>query len=94
MRTPGIQSEVAATTAVAASTATVTLLPASHRLGVAIFNDSTADLYVKFGAGASASDFGVKVGAGGYYETPANYVGVLTGAWASANGSARLTEFL
>lgn len=60
-----------------------------------IFNDSTADLYVKFGATASATDFTVKIPAGGYFEFPRPvYDGLVTGIWTSATGSARLTEVL
>lgn len=59
-----------------------------------VFNDSSAILYLKFGAGASATSHTVQVAAGGFYEFPFRplYNGQVTGAWASATGAARLTE--
>lgn len=79
---------------VASSATNVTLKAANaSRRGLAIFNDSEAVLYVKFGATASSSSFTVKIAAGGYYEMPQPiYVGIVDGIWASANGNARVTE--
>lgn len=58
-----------------------------------IYNDSSAVLYVKFGATASTTSFTVKLLAGDYFEFPRPlYTGVVHGIWASATGSARLTE--
>jgi hypothetical protein len=78
------------------SSATNVTLQASNtaRLGWACFNDSTAILYIKFGATASATSFTVKVAAGGFYEMPVApvYTGIIDGIWASANGAARVTE--
>jgi hypothetical protein len=81
---------------VASSATNVTLLSSnSSRKGFTIMNDSTAILYVKFGATASSTSFHVKMAAGSYYESPAgvNYTGIIDGIWASANGSARVGEF-
>lgn len=89
---------VAATTATLAnvtSSASNTTLQASNadRIGWACFNDSTAALFVKFGATASSSSFTVKIGAGGFYEMPIPiYTGIIDGIWVSANGAARVTE--
>lgn len=59
-----------------------------------IFNDSTAVLYVKFGATASATSYTVQLAAGAYYEFPQPvYSGNVDGIWASANGNARLTSW-
>jgi hypothetical protein len=59
-----------------------------------IFNDSTAVLYVKFGATASTTSYTVQVPAGGYFEFPVPvYGGEVDGIWASANGSARVTSW-
>lgn len=82
-----------ATTSVASSATTVTLLAAnSARLGATVYNDSTQVLYLLLGAGtASASVYTVQIAAGSYYEVPFRFTGVLTGLWASANGSARIT---
>ena len=62
-----------------------------------IYNDSSAVLYVKFGATASTSSFTVKLNAGDYFEFPRGrdgsiYTGVVHGIWSSATGSARVTE--
>ena len=81
------------TTSVASSATNVTLLAANaSRFGAMIFNDSTAILYVKFGATASATSYTVKMDAGDYFEVPYEFVGQIDGIWASANGYARVTE--
>lgn len=79
---------------VASSDSNVTLKAANaSRRGLIIFNDSSAVLYIKFGATASSSSFTVKVAAGGYWEMPLPiYQGIVDGIWASANGNARVTE--
>jgi hypothetical protein len=78
---------------VAGSATSVTLLAANNnRKGAQIYNDSTAVLYVKFGSTASTTSFTVLMVASAYYEVPAGYVGIITGVWASATGSARVTE--
>jgi hypothetical protein len=81
---------------VAGSASSVTLQAANTaRLGLMIYNDSTALLYVKFGATASTSSFTVRLGSQQYYELPNNpaiYTGVVDGIWASATGNARVTE--
>ncbi len=49
-------------------------------------------LYLLLGSGTRIEFelFG-PIAAGGYYETPFNYTGALTGIWAAANGNARVT---
>lgn len=80
-------------TQVASSATSVTLKASnSARLGLMIFNDSTQVLYVKLGGTASSTSYTVKVLAGGYYEAPFGYTGVVDGIWASANGNAYVTE--
>lgn len=78
-------------------TASSTLLLGSNsdRKGAAVWNDSTAVLYVLLGTGtASATNCSVKIAADGYYETPPTYTGALYGIWASdASGAARITEW-
>lgn len=89
------RAALAATLSNVASSATNVTLLASNasRRGATIFNDSTAVLYVKFGATASATSHVVQMAAGSYYELPQPvYTGVIDGIWASANGSARITE--
>lgn len=83
---------------VASSASSVTLSAANPlRLGWSVYNDSTAILYVKFGATASATSYTVQMAASAYYEMPGSapgfYTGLITGIWASANGAARVTEF-
>ena len=79
---------------VSSSASNVTLLASNAaRRGATIFNDSTAILYIKFGATASATSFTVYLTAAQYYEVPYPcYTGIIDGIWASANGSARITE--
>lgn len=83
---------------VAASATVVTLLAANaSRKGATIYNDSATEvLSVFLGAGASATQFTVKLAAGasigGYYEVPYGYTGVITGIWTAAVGNARVTE--
>lgn len=82
-------------TSVASSATSVTLLASnSARKGATVFNDSTAILYLKFGATASATSYTVQIAAGGYYEFPGPtvYSGIVDGIWSAANGNARLTE--
>lgn len=65
------------------------------RVGVSIWNDSTAILYLLVGSGtASPTEAGVKVAVDGYWEAPYNYCGQIQGIWASdASGQARITEY-
>ena len=84
-----------ALTNVASSATTVALLASNAgRKGMAVYNDSTAILYLKLGATASATSFTVAMAANSYYEMPEAwvYTGTIDGIWASATGSARLTE--
>lgn len=80
---------------VSGSASSVTLLAANTaRKGCVIMNDSTAILYVKFGATASATSFTYKLSGGETLELlgPVVYTGIITGIWASATGAARVTE--
>ena len=72
-----------------------TLLAANtNRLMAMIFNDSSSDLYLKFGAVASPTSFTVKILSGGYFEFPLPvYTGIVDGIWsADSTGAARITE--
>lgn len=84
----------ATVTPVASSDTSVTLAASNTaRKGLLIFNDSTAAVFVKFGATASAASFTVKLLAGEYYEFPRPiYTGVIAAIWVSANGNALVTE--
>lgn len=82
-----------AVTSVAASATSVTLLALNAaRRGATIYNDSSALLYLKLGATASTTSFTVKMAAESYYEVPTGYSGVIDALWASATGSARISE--
>lgn len=87
----------AATSNVGQSVAAVTILAAnSARRGFVIENDSEdllADLFVKFGAGASSSSYTRRVKPGEAWDRRGGYTGAITGAWsATGSGSARVTE--
>lgn len=93
----GSESSATATLANVASSVSVVTLQAANtaRRGWTVYNDSTAVLYVKFGAGASATSYVVQLAAGGYYEMAAPiFTGIITGIWAAANGNARVTELV
>lgn len=82
------------TTVTLATNAGPTYVTLGARTGVSVYNDSTADLYLKLGTGASTTDFTVKIPAGGLYETPYGLFGVtITGVWSSATGAAQVTIF-
>ena len=90
-----ISPQTATLANVASSASSVTLFAAAGAVRArAIYNDSTAVLYVKFGATASATSYTVQMAAGDYYEFPQPcYGGVVTGIWATANGNARVTSW-
>jgi len=79
------------------ATSTQLVAPNTGLLGISVFNDSTAILYILQGQGtASTTSFSVKLDAGDYWESPdPSYVrGGLTGIWASdASGAARITTW-
>jgi hypothetical protein len=78
---------------VAGSASSVTLLALNvARKGATIHNDSSAILYVKFGTTASTTSYTVKMVADAYFEFPFGFTGRVDGIWASATGSARITE--
>ena len=87
---PSITPAVTRVTSVATSTTLLTA-NAARRLAT-IFNESTSVLFVKFGATASDTSYTVQVPAGGYYEVPGYYSGIIDGIWSTANGAAQITE--
>jgi hypothetical protein len=90
-----IPAQAATLTNVAGSASSVALFAASGRArGRAVWNDSAATLYLKFGASASATSCTVKLDPDDYYEFPQPvYAGAVEGVWASATGAARVTEW-
>jgi hypothetical protein len=83
-----------AVTSVAGAAVATTLLAANTaRKGFMIFNDSTANLFLKFGSDASTTSFTVRLGNGDFYEMNERvYTGIITGIWSVAAGNARITE--
>lgn len=83
---------------VAATASSVTLLAANTvRRGATMVNDSTSILYLSLSATASSTNFtcemaGSNAQGAAYYEVPFWYSGIVTGAWATATGNARVTE--
>jgi len=47
----------------------------NNRRGFFVQNTSSGDLFIRFGADASAAGSSIKLLAGAYYETPASYQG-------------------
>lgn len=86
-------STLSSITDVQSSATAVELLPNNPaRLGFGVFNLSTSVLYLAMGETASASNFTARLEPNDYYEPPINYTGSVSGIWASANGSAKITE--
>lgn len=86
---------IAAVTSVASSASNVTLLASDYkRKAFTITNDSTAVLYIKFGATASSTSFSFKMAAGAEktFDNDKVWQGQVDGIWAAANGSARITS--
>ncbi|MHC5594730.1 MAG: hypothetical protein ACYTXC_01955 [Nostoc sp.] len=76
------------------STSNQTILAANNsRKGATVWNDSTANLFLEFGATATTSAFTAKLSPSGYYEVPFNYTGVISGIWSGVNGNALVREF-
>jgi hypothetical protein len=58
-----------------------------------VYNNSTANLYLKYGTTASATSFSLKLGAGDYLELPYPcFVGRIDGFWDAINGDAMVTD--
>ena len=88
--------ETATVTAVPASSTVIPLAGASGtRRAMTVYNEpGSANLFLKFGAGASADSYSVMLAAGDYWESsPPRYGGAVTAVWATATGRAMVTEF-
>jgi hypothetical protein len=89
---------LATVTSVPASVTEVTIVDDNEnsddvRRGVHIYNDSTADLYIKFGTGVSTESFTVKIPTNTFFESAQPlYRGIVTGIWSEAVGSAKVTK--
>lgn len=90
------ERSTSATVANVASSATNVTCLASNasRREASFYNDSTARVYLKFAATASATSFTVPIEGGGFYQMGASgYSGIIDCIWASANGNMRVTEW-
>ena len=92
-----ISSSAAEIYSIADQATNATILDANaRRKGFAIYNDSTAALYLKFGATASTTSYSVKIEAFGYYEMFGHglYTGQVDGIHATnSTGSTRVSEW-
>lgn len=69
------------------------LLPNAARQGFFVHNDSGGVLYIKYGSGATTSDFTVRIPANTTFEPFIQYNGLITGIWgAGGAGNALITE--
>ncbi len=91
------QTSATATRSNVAGAASDTSLLASNtgRKGALFYNDSTAILYLAYGAAAaSLTSYSVQVPANGFFEMPPQpvYTGAIRGIWSAANGNVRISE--
>lgn len=90
-------TNAAIVTTVASSASSVAIATANtNRRGISVQNTSTAILYLLVGGTAPATattNHSVQIPSNGYWEAPYGFTGALTGIWASANGSANITEY-
>jgi hypothetical protein len=85
------------TTSVASSTASVPILAANaNRKGFSISNISTAKLYLSFATPATLANCFIEVPAGAFLLLDQQLIvgNAIYGIWASANGTAQVTEFV
>ncbi len=88
-----MRSTLSAHVSVAASVTNVTLLADQPlRAGGSVYNDSTANMYLKLGATASTTSFTTIVRPNQYFEIPFGYQGIIDAVWSSATGNARIME--
>ena len=87
------KTATSAVTSVGGSATNVTLLASNaSRKGATIYNNSTAQLYMKLGATATTASFTAILPRNAYYEVPFGYTGIIDGIWTAAVGAALVTE--
>jgi hypothetical protein len=95
IRVESNRTTAAVLSVVASTTTSTTLLAANaNRRGALIYNNSTAMLYLVYGAAtATSTAFSVRVPANALYviDTPL-WTGQINGVWAAANGNAQCTD--
>lgn len=91
---PGRASTATLTSVADAATSATILAANTSRMGAIIHNNSTAILYIKFGATASATSYTYRLEPNATWEMAAPvYTGIIDGIWsANASGSAYITE--
>lgn len=94
--TTEVRTAAGTVTSVASSATDVTILAGNGgRKGAIIFNDSTQNLYILLSSvTSSVTVFTDIIPPFTGYEVPFNFTGLIKGFWFSANGFARVTQFL
>lgn len=95
--TSSVAARTPTTTSVTSSASSVTILAANaNRRGVSIFNDSTATLRLSFSTPATAENAFIGLPAGAFLLLDQQLIvtGAIYGIWASANGTAQITEYV
>lgn len=85
------------TTSVPSSATSVQVLAANtNRKSFGVSNVSTAKLYLSYSTPATTANAFVEIPAGAYLppDPQLKYTGAIYGIWASANGSAQVTEYV
>jgi hypothetical protein len=86
-----------ATTSVASSDSSVTILAAnSNRKGLTIFNSSTSTLALSYSSPATTSNSFIVLQSGGFFKLDQQLItgSAIYGIWASVNGTAQVTEYV
>lgn len=93
----GVPARTPTTTSVASSATSVTILEANaNRKGFSISNISTAKLYLSFTNPATTANAWIEVPAGAFLLLDQQLIvgNAIYGIWASANGTAQVTEYV
>jgi hypothetical protein len=94
-QTPLVSATATRSNVVAAVSDTSLLASNASRKGAIFYNDSTAILYLAYGAAAaSTTSYSVQIPAQGFFELPPQpiYTGAIRGIWSAVNGTLRITE--
>ena len=81
-------------TRIAGTIGNLILLAANpNRLGAMFYQEAGGGaLFLKLGSLSGTVDYTVQVAPNGYYETPYNYTGTVSGIWQQAGGTVQITE--
>lgn len=92
-----VPSRTPTTTSVASSASSVTVIAANaNRKGLSLSNISTAKLYLSFTSPATTANCFIEVPAGAFLLLDQQLIvaNAIYGIWASANGTAQVTEYV